>query len=103
MWGRVSPSIRVTVTRAECWRARGAGSSADTEAGDAQDADAYVSDYFSASDVVINPAYGSWDGSNVTQGSGSLSDPVSSVARAALPKADGTTDVATLPPSQVCG
>lgn len=46
--------------------------------------------------VEVNPSYGSWDGSQVQPGSGSLSDLVSSAS-------DATVDPGSLPRTQVCG
>lgn len=65
--------------------------SADSDA-----ATQYLNHFAAKQDVTVNPSYGSWDGSALVHGSGSLSDPVSTTATAAAPVAD-------LPPSQVCG
>lgn len=46
---------------------------------------AVLREYFGAADVSINPRYGTWDGSQVTPGNGSLS---------VLPTGDGPADVA---------
>ncbi len=50
-------------------------------------------------DVSVNPAYGRWNGTQVTQASGSLSDPVSESAKQAMTQ----QGPAGLPPSQTCG
>lgn len=63
-----------------------------------------VSKFLAKQDVEVNPQYGTWDGANVTNTSGSLSLPISAGSQPL--KADpqtGAKDVSDLPPSQVCG
>lgn len=50
--------------------------------------------------VVVNPAYGSWNGTRLVDTSGSLSQPVSKAAIAAV---SGPASPQNLPASQVCG
>ncbi len=64
----------------------------------------FMTKFLKAQDVTVNPAYGSWDGGRVSSTSGSLSDSVSEVAKAADARtASGQSDVSSLPASQVCG
>lgn len=68
-----------------------------------QQASKYLESYTRKQDVTINPAYGEWTGDTVTGGSGSLSDPVSRVAKASQTAAESPgADTAELPASQVC-
>lgn len=61
----------------------------------------YLNKYAARQDVSVDPSYGSWNGSELVSGSGSLSDPVSTTpAAVAGAQADAVAD---LPPSQVCG
>lgn len=78
-------------------------SSSDASSTDVNASSDYVTDYFAKQDIIVSPQYGTWDGSVVNQGSGSLSDAVSPAATAAVPRSDGSTDVSGLPDSQVCG
>ena len=64
------------------------------------DSDDYIRDYFSNADVDINPLYGTWDGTNVTAGSGSLSDPVSDRAKALSPTEQEQTPSGDLTPTE---
>lgn len=78
--------------------------SADVSSNDVALASDYMTTLFSAADVDVNPGYGTWDGSVVNAGSGSLSDPVSSEAKYTAENASsGSGDVSGLPPTQVCG
>ncbi len=61
-------------------------------------ADQYLKTFAAEQDVVVNPAYGVWNGTIIDRGSGSLSDPVSQAAQQMAGQ-----PVAGLPPSQVCG
>lgn len=68
-----------------------------------QQASAYLAKYVTKQDVRVNPAYGRWDGSTVVGGSGSLSDPVSALAKASETAASNSqANTADLPKSQVC-
>ncbi len=61
----------------------------------------YLDKFAAKQDVSVNPSFGSWDGTTLVSGSGSLSDPVSTT-----PVPAGSTPAAAvgdLPPSQVCG
>jgi hypothetical protein len=63
----------------------------------------YLTSYVAKQDVRVNPAYGEWNGKTVVGGSGSLSDPVSALAKASETAAsDPQADASDLPPSQVC-
>ncbi len=62
----------------------------------------YVTTYAADQDVTVNPAYGSWNGSAVAGGSGSLSDPVSDSAKASAAGAADGANTSSLPSSQVC-
>jgi hypothetical protein len=63
----------------------------------------YLTSYVAKQDVRVNPAYGEWNGKTVVGGSGSLSDPVSALAKASETAAsDPQADTSDLPPSQVC-
>lgn len=66
-------------------------------------ANKYLTSYAARQDVTVNPAYGRWNGSAVIGGSGSLSDPVSPVAKAGQAAAtNAQADTSALPASQVC-
>lgn len=65
----------------------------------------YLDRFSAAADVTVSPSYGTWTGTAIEDGSGSLSDPVSTTA--APEPAPGQPPTANplteLPPSQVCG
>jgi hypothetical protein len=63
----------------------------------------YLASYVHKQDIRVNPAYGQWTGSQVVGGSGSLSDPVSTLAKAAETAASSSqANTADLPSTQVC-
>lgn len=74
---------------------------------DLQAANDYLQDSYSDADVEVSPRFGRWDGATLEQGTGSLSDPVSTTAAEEPipgqvdPQTDNPAD--DLPPSQVCG
>ncbi len=79
-----------------------------TTVDDARDADLetaqeYLEGYYSDQDVEISPRYGTWNGSSVEGGTGSLSDPVSTTAAEEPLPGQPNPELKSLPPSQVCG
>ena len=63
----------------------------------------YLASYVHKQDIRVNPAYGEWTGSQVVGGSGSLSDPVSTLAKAAEYAASNSqANTSDLPSTQVC-
>ena len=63
-----------------------------------------ITAYTKRQDVVVNPAYGSWDGATLVDSEGSLSAPASAPAKKwILLRKTNSNSVAGLPPSQVCG
>jgi SurA-like N-terminal domain len=63
----------------------------------------YLSSYVGKQDVRVNPSYGRWNGSTVVGGSGSLSEPVSALAKVSQnAAASSQASTAELPSSQVC-
>ncbi|MBA2559326.1 MAG: SurA N-terminal domain-containing protein [Propionibacteriales bacterium] len=66
-------------------------------------ASSYLKTFVAKQDITVNPAYGRWTGSAVVGGSGSLSDPVSDIAKASQAAAsDPQASTSDLPASQVC-
>lgn len=72
----------------------------------------YLSEVTQEKDVVVNPAYGRWDGQAVVAGDGSLSDPVSDAALGAkgdesadpaAPAESEGSDTGGVPAVQLCG
>ncbi len=73
---------------------------------------ALLSEFTQEQDVVVNPAYGTWDGKAVVAANGSLSDPVSDAALGgggaestdpAAPADPAAADSADVPAVQLCG
>jgi hypothetical protein len=66
-------------------------------------ANKYLATYATKQEVRVNPAYGTWNGKSVVGGSGSLSDPVSDLAKASETAASNSqANTSSLPSSQVC-
>jgi hypothetical protein len=64
----------------------------------------YLNEYRQQYDVEVNPAYGIWRNGTVVPASGSLSDPVSQLAKDAFKNLGGSSgSLSDLPPGQVCG
>lgn len=64
----------------------------------------YMNTFTAKQKVVVNPAFGSWSGSQVVDTQGSLSVPQSNAAKTWLTlRQTDSNSVAGLPPSQVCG
>jgi hypothetical protein len=70
---------------------------------DTKQATAYLTKYITKQDIRVNPAYGRWNGSTVIGGSGSLSEPVSTIAKdSQIAAASSQANTSDLPASQVC-
>lgn len=63
----------------------------------------YLTKYFAKADVEVAPSYGTWDGSRLVTGSGSLSDPVSTKAAEQPMPGEPNPALESLPASQLCG
>lgn len=91
----------------------GVTSSAGVSLDSVTDSTEFIRDYFDKADVDVNPLYGSWSGTDITAGSGSLSRPVSARAKALSPaETDAPTNGLTppaesassdVPDNQKCG
>jgi hypothetical protein len=62
----------------------------------------FLQEYAAEQDIEVNPEFGTWDGSKVSRGSGSLSVAVSDRAEEIGQAADNRS-IPDLPASQVCG
>ena len=64
----------------------------------------YLDDYYGKQDVDLAPSFGTWDGQALVEGTGSLSDPVSTTAvPEPTSEQEAADQVKALPPSQACG
>lgn len=64
----------------------------------------FMDTYYKAADVSLNPSYGTWNGTRIDAGTGSLSDPVYTPSPTATTSgAVPATGAATLPDAQKCG
>jgi hypothetical protein len=77
--------------------------SAQVKGDNSKQATKYLTSYVRTRDIRVNPAYGRWNGSAVVGGSGSLSAPVSTLAKDSETAASNSqANTSALPSVQVC-